>query len=247
MVMNARYEKDLFDSPRPLEAAEQLRRYLSEAGRCRVDLTPTRNRVSMISVVFVNDGHARIRLHEQFLAAPPPVRDALAAYLRSRRRREWKAVADYARRIPVQAAGTTVPALRPLSARGNVHDLSRIAADVNACFFGGRIRCRIGWGDRRRRPARRRTRSRSIRYGSWSVPTRTVRIHPLLDDVRVPRAFVAYIVFHEMLHAAVPGEQRADRRVDHGPVFRQLEGRYPDIARMREMARDLLPVLLDGC
>lgn len=244
--MNARYERSLFDTPAPRlpDAAERLRRHLSEKSRCRVELIPTRNRVSMISVVFPGDGHARIRLHEQFLEAPLAVRDALAAYLRTRRRSEWVPVAEYARRIHIPAADRATLAVRRLPTRGSVHDLREIATAVNARFFNGGIRCQTGWGTRRTRDHRRRARSRSIRYGSWSAATRTVRINPLLDDARVPRDFVAYIVFHEMLHAVVPGEHVTGRRMDHGPSFRKLEGSYPDIARMRRMAKDLLPVLL---
>ncbi len=71
-----------------------------------------------------------------------------------------------------------------------------------------------------------------------------IRINPLLDDERVAREFVRYIVFHEMLHAALPEEYRNGRRVDHGPVFRQMESRYPHIDSMRSMAKELLSVLL---
>jgi len=243
--MNARYERDLFETPRTPESAERLRRYLSETGRCRVDLIPTRNRVSMISVVFVREGYARIRLHEGFLDAPPSVHAALAAYLRTRHRAAWASVAEYARLIPVQSAVRTVTAAaQRLPTQGRVHDLREIAVAVNTRFFNGRIQCRTGWGARRARGRSGRARSRSIRYGSWSASTRTVRINPLLDDARVPREFIAYIVFHEMLHAAVPGEHVAGRRMDHGPSYRKLEGRYPEIGRMRQMAKDLLRVLL---
>jgi len=223
---------------------EQLRRYLADYGRCRVELIATRNRVSMISVVFPREGYARIRLHEQFLEAPEPVREALALYLRSRHRRAWRVVADFARRIRVPATDVACPAPCRLRTRGKVHDLREIAGEVNTRFFNGTVKCRIGWGAQRPR-SRRRSRTRSIRYGSWSPATRTVRVHPLLDDLRVPRAFIAYILFHEMLHAVVPPEDAPGRRLDHGKVFRQMESRYPDIDEMRRLSRRLLHVLLD--
>lgn len=242
--MSVRYERDLFDIPHAPNATEQLRRHLSETAHCRVELIPTRNRVSMISVLFVGEGHVRIRLHEQFLVAPPSVRDALAAYLRTRHRAEWKIVADYARKIHVPPTDHAVRTVaQRLSTRGAIHDLKEIAADVNTRFFNGRILYQIGWGVRRTRN-RRRARSYSIRYGSWSGSTRTIRINPLLDDIRVPREFAAYIVFHEMLHAVVPGEHLPGRRIDHGTVFRKLERHYPDFARMRQLSADLLPALL---
>lgn len=245
MEMNTHHEHVIIGSVPMAGSLELLRRYLSEAGRCRVDLIPTRNRVSMISVVFVRNGHVRLRLHEQFLSAPLPVRDALATFLRTHSRAAWSVVAAYARGICVPPVTMNTP-LRKLSTQGQFHDLGKIAEDVNAQHFNGRIMFRLGWGARRRTQRRRRARSRSIRYGSWSESTRTIRINPLLDDIRVPREFVAYIVYHEMLHAAVPAELIAGRRRDHGPVFRKFEKQYPDIERMRKMSKELLSVLLDG-
>ncbi len=243
--MNTLYERDLFDPP-PFTDGEALRRNLSEQGRCRVDLTLTRNRVSMISVVMVCTGHYRIRLHEHFLCAPAAVNQALAGYLRSRRVGDWETVADFARRIPVGKRHSGSQGGRSLIARGQIYDLRQVADEVNQRFFGGRIRCRIGWGVHRRRPVRRRAATRSIRYGSWSSATSTIRIHPLLDNERVPLVFIEYIVYHEMLHAALAGDAGAGRRLDHGPEFRRMEGRFPDIDRMRKMAGELLHVLLCG-
>lgn len=241
--MAARYERDLFSPCAGHQAEERLRRQLAEAGRCRVELTLTRNRVSMLSVAFVREGHVRVRLHEQFLNAPPDVFDALAHYLRARDRMAWKHVAYFARHISVPPTSRPVSSQR-LRTKGKVYDLRIMADEVNATFFEGKARFRIGWGRSRCRPSRSRTASRSIRYGSWSAASQTIRLHPLLDDVRVPQAFVRYIVFHEMLHAAIPEEHHHGRRVDHGALFRQHEERYPDIERMRRLAYDLLPILL---
>ena len=91
----------------------------------------------------------------------------------------------------------TTPA-RPLKTRGEVYDLKVLFDAVNTEFFSGQVRCRIGWG-RDRTPGRRSRRSKSIRYGSWSPSTQTIRIHPRLDDARVPAEFMRYIVFHEMM------------------------------------------------
>lgn len=243
MEISASYNRDLFEGKGPRADGEPLRRYLSETSRCRVDLTLTQNRVSMISLVFVRDGYVRIRLHEQFLKAPAAVLSALAAYLRTRHPSVWTEVAAYAREISVPAAAPSVRPVRRLSTQGKVYDLREIADAVNTQFFNGRIHCQIGWGMRRAR-SRRRGRTRSIRYGSWSLSTRTIRIHPLLDDIRVSRDFVAYIVFHEMLHVVVPSERRSGRRIDHGSVFRNLEQLYPNIKEMKKIATRLLSTLL---
>lgn len=221
---------------------DEVRLQLEAAAGYPVEVRWTTNRVSMISVRFPSPHRAAIRMHEAFGSAPVAVLDALGHYLRTRRREDWRAVAAYARHIPARNPALHRPP--PVHTAGAVWDLAALAADVNAHFFSGRVDCRIGWG---RRPAargvRRFRRARSIRYGSWDAATRTIRIHPALDDTRVPREFVRYIVFHEMLHAVVPTEGHHGRRVFHPAAFRALERRYPDYPRMRKLARDLLRVL----
>jgi len=229
-------QRDLFEiaAGRTLES---LAAYLNDGARIAVGVTLTRNRVSMASVRF-RDRRIDVRLHQAYLAAPDEIHKALRLYLRTRRRTAWDAVAAFAQSIEVPAKELTRTARRVRSA-GAVYDLSEIYREVNARYFSGRVRCVVGWGRQRPQGARRR-RSRSIRFGSWSASTRTVRVHPLLDDVRVPRKFVEYIVFHEMLHAVVPSQRSGGRRYDHPAEFRTLEGTFPELDAMKRLAKELL-------
>ena len=222
----------------PPGAAVSLESRLAQASGRRVRLVLTHNRSSMLSVRFAIDGGVRLRLDHGFLQMPGHVLDALGRYLRLRRREDWRVVAHF--------AGGLVPAARPAApgqvrTHGRFHDLALIRDEVNRTYFQGRLDCRIGWGTLGHR--RRRTRSRSIRYGSYVRAQDLVRINPLLDDPRVPADFVAYIVYHEMLHAVVPSEQGARRRHHHA-VYRHLERRFPDYQRMQRLSAELVQVLV---
>jgi predicted metal-dependent hydrolase len=59
----------------------------------------------------------------------------------------------------------------------------------------------------------------------------------------VPRRFVEYVVFHEMLHAVVPGEFCAGKRLYHTSNFRAFEKAFPDLDDMYQLAEKLLHVL----
>lgn len=236
---------DLFDNTAAM-TPETLSAYLNAGASRGVDVAVTQNRVSMVSARFpVHGGHVRLRVHESFLAAPLEVRVALKQYVRTRHRDAWRVVADYAKRIPDRAPGAASSRARStrLETRGEVYNLKALFDSVNAEFFSGQIKCRIGWG-RDRTTRRRLRRSKSIRYGSWSASTRTIRIHPRLDDARVPAEFVRYIVFHEMLHVVVPSETLGGRRYHHPPNYRKLEKQFPDMPRMRALSRALLDVII---
>jgi hypothetical protein len=66
---------------------------------------------------------------------------------------------------------------------------------------------------------RRRRPRRSIKMGSFSVEDRVIRIHPALDQTAVPRYFVAWIVFHEMLHGKHEVTRVGGRRCFHTKEF----------------------------
>jgi predicted SprT family Zn-dependent metalloprotease len=121
---------------------------------------------------------------------------------------------------------------------GHVYDLTTIRDAVNRRFFGNRLKCVITWG----RAARTR-RGRSIRYGSYLKAGDLVRINPRLDDRRVPPEFVEYIVFHEMLHAAIPAVVNGGRINHHHAAYRALDRQFPDMRRMRKLSAELVDKL----
>jgi predicted metal-dependent hydrolase len=121
-----------------------------------------------------------------------------------------------------------------------VHDLLDVYGSLNARHFDHGVQARIGWG--RRAPGGRR---RSIKMGVYLHDHKIIRIHPALDDERVPRHFVEMVVFHEMLHQIFPpSADAAGRRIVHGPDFRAAERRFPGYERARAWEKAHLHLLL---
>lgn len=211
---------------RLLEQASALAQELSLRLSERVHLTITDNTSTMVS--FRRDaGSIAFRVHQMFLDAPGEVVDALADYA-ARRRRTAGAVLDAfvktnEHRVRRSRAEKQARSLDPF---GRIHDLQAIYDELNATYFGGRIEAGIGWG--REAPDRRR---RSIKMGTYFHDSKVIRIHPALDRPEVPEFFVAFVVFHEMLHQAVPPRIIGGRRIAHTPEFRALEAAYPDYDR----------------
>ncbi|HET9553830.1 MAG TPA: hypothetical protein VFP50_12745, partial [Anaeromyxobacteraceae bacterium] len=112
---------------------------------------------------------------------------------------------------------------------------------LNAEEFDGAIEARIGWAAVR--PGRRR---RTVKTGVYLQDARVIRIHPTLDRPEVPEFYVAAVVFHEMLHQAVPAREVGGRRIVHGADFRRREQAYAGHARAREWERRHLGLLLSS-
>jgi hypothetical protein len=205
-----------------------------------VRLSVTDNRSTMVSFRRRAFGLA-VRAHHMFLDAPASVVDAVADYVGQRAPGASAVIDAYVRQ---NGSAIRIGEARSQQAclveRGRVWHLGEIFDRLNAAYFGGGIDARIGWG--RGAPARRR---RTIRLGVYDHLTRTIRVHPALDRREVPGYFVDYIVFHEMLHQAEPGRDRAGRRRQHhSREFRARERTFLGYDRALAWERQNIGLLL---
>ncbi|MGC4001288.1 MAG: hypothetical protein QM767_29060 [Anaeromyxobacter sp.] len=226
-----------------VEAAHRLADALSSHLSERVRLTIHDNRSTMVSFRR-GRGEVHFRVHHMFLAAPGEVVSALgdfAGHARGAGGRRRAAGARIDAFVKAHREHIAVPAPAHLQARGRVHDLQAIYDRLNAEFYGGRIEARIGWG-----PVRTGKRRRTVKTGVYVQDARIIRIHPTLDRPEVPEFYVAAVVFHEMLHQAVPAREVNGRRVVHGAEFRRAERAYPDHARAKAWEERNLGLLLSS-
>lgn len=187
-----------------------------------------------------------LRMNAFFAGAPAEVRQATVSWIRSGRRAR-RAARLLDRWIESQVAG--LERARPrrvrLRPRGRCHDLAPLAEDLLGTCLAGDFpdpdrHPRITWG----RAGRSRSRH-SLRLGSYDYHSRVVRIHRVLDQPAVPRWFVRYVLFHELLHAVLDDRAPTEgRHRHHGPLFREREDRYPDYQQALSWEREHLPELI---
>jgi hypothetical protein len=206
-------------------ARQALERRLAKEHNRPVALSVTDNRRQMISHSR-REGVLRARIHHMFLDAPGMVQEALVRYVVRGDRAASTLVTQYIdeNAFRIRAAR---PVLIPLSTQGKAHDLLTLFHKVNEKYFGGAVDALITWGKRTRSNEPRRT----IKLGSYSAVERLIRVHPVLDKPWVPRYFVSYIVYHEMLHHVIPSSQGRGRRMLHPPLFVARERLFRDYDR----------------
>ncbi len=231
----------LWNRARRVAAASALADTLSSLVGERVRLTVHDNRSTMVSFRRAA-GALHYRVHHMFLDAPREVVQALAHFagpgrgMAARRREAGGRIDAYVRQHRSRIADPRPARIDP---RGRVHDLQIIFDRLNSYHFAGRVEARIGWG-----PNRGRGRRRTIKTGVYVQDARLIRIHPALDRPEVPEMYVAAVVFHEMLHQAVPALERNGRRVVHGAEFRRRESSYPDHDAAKRWEEENLALLL---
>lgn len=227
------------DDPREgarLELQSRLSAYV-ERGRVRVILTD--NTYSMVSIKR-GDGVSTFRIHHMFLDAPPAVLRALGRYADTQDRGAARTLRAYIETHEDRVRAGDSPRATTLDVEGKYHHLQQIFDRLNTDYFGGQIRARITWGLRGRRKRSRE----SIQLGSYTVEDALIRIHPVLDARDVPEFFVAWIVYHEMLHEVHDMPVVDGRRVYHTSEFRRAEAKYERYAEAVLWERTHLPKLL---
>jgi len=215
---------------------ERLHRYLSAALGEPIDLVGTKNRRSLISSQRTASGVLQVRVQEQFALGGPVVSSALARWIGQQEPAAKAVLKKYA-----ESFQSLMRAPRPRFSppAGVHHDLREHLAEQNRLWFDGAFKGRIGWSRMNRGQVRKR-----IRLGSWSEQHRLIRIHPALDSSDVPSYVLAFVVFHEMLHAMIGVEHRGSRRNVHGKKFRALEVSHPDHDRAEEWIEKMSDSLL---
>ncbi len=181
----------------------------------------TNNRSTMIS--FRSDRRSpELRLHAMFRQAPDKLVRDIADRVEGRRT-IWSARVNTFIRDRIEDARRRAHPRRreALKAEGRVYDLNPMFDALNRMYFQGAIRAELGWS----RPKKKMP--KIPRLGSYSVEDGRIRLHPVLDQIGVPRFVVESILFHEMAHVAVPSRMVRGRRISHGKAFKEKMQEFP--------------------
>lgn len=211
--------------------------------RARVHVELHDNTHTMLTYVR-HRGAWQMRLHHMFVAAPDEILAALSAFVKTGDPQASATLDAFIERNKIFIRRVPPSELRRrlrIMTEGEHHDLKEIFEDLNRRYFRNRINATITYG-----PAPRvRGPRRSIKMGSYSADSKVIRIHPALDQPRVPRYFVEWIVFHEMLHHIYKAKRRPDgRRCVHTPEFLAHERRFYAFERAQRWEEQNLDLLL---
>lgn len=125
------------------------------------------------------------------------------------------------------------PPPKPFTPRSSTYDLQAMYEEIRQRYL--QTDCKICWT-----PSRAK-KFRSITFGTYNWRTNQIRINRILDDPEVPRYFVEFIVYHEMLHSVCePIVDSAGRFRCHTAEFRRKEKQFPYFEAAKEWERKSL-------
>jgi hypothetical protein len=198
------------------------------------------NRSTMLSVKWEPDC-TKVSLHRMFLEAPHNVMQALACYLKGEHKKLAPSIRAYIEYNLQQLDYSHELNLSKLQAKGRVYDLQEMYDSLNRRYFQGSLGLHITWfGQGRRKMCNR------ITFGLFHDPLRLIKINRLLDNKRFPDYFVAYVIYHEMLHYVCPAyvDEKGQKHI-HSKEFKEREKEYRHFKLAQQWLRDNQQYLFD--
>lgn len=189
---------------------------------------------SLMHTIRLRDEVAQVRLSDLLRGAPLAAQEAAAAMLLARlyRRRAPQALLrayrefalSHSTRRRLQRLRRTRAQRVAQDALGRQFDLTRLFHKLNRQYFGGRLKQpRLGWSSR----------AWPRQLGVFDPALRQIVLNRRLDDRRVPRYAVEYVLFHEMLHVKHPARRSRCGLQVHSAHFRREEKRFAEYNRAR--------------
>jgi len=121
-----------------------------------------------------------------------------------------------------------------LSPLENTHNLAKIYEKINNHYFEGKLEIPIQWSKKRTTPGRR-----SRRLGSYCLRKKRILIDGRLDHPHFPEEFIAFLVYHEMLHSVLPPfRKKSGRRAIHHREFREKEREFEGYEEVKRWEKE---------
>ena len=120
---------------------------------------------------------------------------------------------------------------------GRHYDLHEVFDTLNTAYFNGRLHSFIRWGNSTRRSYQTSCIDKQGQHHNL------ITIAKLYNRENVPRFAIEGIVYHEMLHIAIPPYKKNNRNVIHGPDYKKAERTFPHYIQWHTWEKEHLSTL----
>lgn len=203
------------------ELLEKLQKYSTK----RIHLVLKNNRSTYLSLRR-KFGSLTLSLHQGFLYAPEDVCRAIIGYTLKDDRVSGRKLKLFSHHMfdrieRIQGRSHYIDKTK-LQEKGRYFDLRVLYDEINQKYFGGVLDLSITWFEKPKYRV-----YRSITYGTYDPSLKLIRLNKILDRSNVPKYYVSFVIYHEMLHEVCPAYiDKLGRRIVHTPLFRQKEKQF---------------------
>lgn len=198
----------------------KLARFFSEKTGLRVLLRLHRNKSNWLSFK-KEEGTIFLSLHEHFLEGTDEVIEDVLSMLQGKRGLTAKSRSFlFAKENqPIEAASEPI---------GHFWNLSELYREVEKTYFAD-LNLKITWfGEMAKKRGR-------ITLGQYDASCRLVKVHRLLDSDQIPKFFLHFIIYHEILHSIYSPKPHSKGFLSiHPKEFRVKEREFREYRQAQE-------------
>lgn len=110
--------------------------------------------------------------------------------------------------------------------KGEKYDLGDIFSSINNAFFENKITSYIRWG-----AYASKTSYQANCSDQHEKPFNLITIAGIYNHKSVPEFAIHSVMYHEMLHIAIPPYKKNGKNIIHGQEFKKAEQRNPDLKK----------------
>lgn len=209
--------------------AFELKKKLEEHTKQSIKLSINDNRSTMLSVRW-ESSFTKVSLHRLFLTAPSHVLLALANSIAAKQTTVAPQVKAYIQKSLQNIDYSTKIDSFDLSQQGEIYNLKTLFDELNAEYFNNSLNLQVTWfGDSNRRN------KNNISFGLFHDVLRLIKINRIMDSPTFPKYVVAFIMYHEMLHAVCPPfvDEKGIHRIHH-PAFKKREKEFKEFSSAKK-------------
>ncbi len=178
----------------------------------------------------------RITVNFFYLLANPKVWNAIFQAIVRNHAPSRRMAERYVQSVEAQQLLAVYAELSPLRTH-DVYDLNTMFDELNIQYFGGALpKPMLAWT----------TRANYRTLGTYNFHWDIICISKILNDKRVPKVAVEFVVYHEMLHIKHGLHHIAGRSVSHTPEFRADEQLFAGWQEANEIHRNLRELVKDN-
>lgn len=222
-----------------------LRKIMSFYPDEKISFRINKNINSLITVTNKKcNSEKRVSIHSIFLAASDEVIKGVAEFIKKPNKENRRIIRRYIAensgkidRISKRKKNTEI------KTEGKFYNLQPLFEGINIKYFNGTLNhLKITWAQQK---SHTRKRISSLNFGSFSYVENLIRIHPVLDSSFVPKYFIEYIIYHEMLHSIIsPTVSGSGYMCYHNKIFREKEKEFKNYTKAESWQKNNLKHLL---
>ncbi len=201
---------------------DELKNKLCRYSSVDIDLVIKDNRSTFLHVVIKKKKQVKLLLHKLFLNAPEEICRAIARYVLSFEENALLVLKKYAQSYFSNIDYSHQIDHSKLKTDGTFYNLKEIYYQLNRRYFNNQFNLSITWFSK---PKYKNW--SHLTFGSYDSSLKLIRINSLLDDPYVPPYFLSFVIYHEMLHHALPFNScNGGRRNLHSLEFKNMEKEF---------------------